>query len=638
MKGVITAASDRPGKSTKKHRQAGTVRHLNNQIPFLMSWPALTLFILQLCSLSASAQQPEYPDRLDINPAGRQLTDRLGSSIEWQGFQPGPATTDADQSISLKNRQYAKVIQKTPLSGQKGSLSLWIKPDWNPAEESSHTLLTLPWQDGKNGYMALSMGWWEPEYAKKLIFIVNNEESIACHTDSQLMQKTWNMITVVWDHTKGCRLYIDGDRQAERKLPFSGNYRSADTLLVGSDKGSTVVRGRTADFNLGSLSIWSEPLTDNDVHELYSIQSARYQGLAAEKAAWFTPSKTVPVPTVQNRALFDESAEWALSEAHMQKLLNRMQRAGLNIYIPNVWHGHGTHYPTSVTDMDPAVRKISRTVDPLLILIQAAHGKGIEVHPWFTVVRREDDKMPRYYAKGVPDLAYDVHNTDFRRFIVDLMLDMVRRYPVDGINLDYIRAMGICDSLSCQQNYSSTTGRNLTRDLNAINRDDPEAKAAIREWQDIAVTDIVERFATEARKIRPKLIISVDGEPQLDPTKRNLEGRDELTWARAGLIDIIYNMDYRQRPDVEKINALMTQSGIQHKIIQIFGNYDQRDGKVIPRDGQQIKGYGNYANTHWGNNGLSIYLAAAFTEEQANALGQGPFRTPAQTSWSANRH
>lgn len=544
----------------------------------------------------------------------------------------------------MHGEEHKEIDEFKPLNAVNGSISLWIKPLWDSRGGESHVILSMRWNDGRNGYMALSWGWWEPEGVGKLYFVLNNQDSLVCWTDSRPDLGDWNMITVVWS-SAGCKLFIDGQKLAER-LSEHGRYFSSGPMYVGSDMGSTEVRGRKSDFELDSLLVLSKSLSEKEVFALYQEQMRGFAGLEYRKQHWLTSglqsskesTKTFDGKRVENRVIFEETAEWAISELAADRLLNRIRKAGFNVLIPCVWHGRGTHYPSSVTEIDPTVKRaLKKDHDPLAALITKAHRMGIEVHPWFTVVRREDDRIPAYFGKGVPAGAYDVHDEGFRSYIVDVMLDLVKRYDIDGINLDYIRAMGLCESDRCKQDYAKKTGHDLLADQRKAAPGSPE-RTRIQSWQDEAVLDIVARLSREARKIRPNLIISVDGHPEPDESKRGTEGRNELSWAEKSLVDVIFNMDYRLKPDVNRIAAVRQKLGNKALLIQIFGNYDRRDNETIPRNGRIVSDYARYAQGHWGQDGLAYYIAQALSDDQIAALAAGPFTDSAITSWSFKRN
>ena len=550
-----------------------------------------------------------------------------------------------DGILRMKDSQYAELKNVSGIKGGSGTINLWIKPIWEPNDGKSHIIFSMTWDDEKKGYMALSWGWWEPLGSSRLYFIMNNQESIGCSTDQKLDFNDWSMVTMTWSNGErpGCKLFVDGQKLAERKLNFQGNYDSKMPLYIGSDIGSTESKGRTSDFDLDSILILANDLSEKDVFTLYKESVNKYNDLVERKDDWlnqFTGKSNAPVLSnqggvVQNRVIFDESADWAMSDLEIDRLLSRIKKAGFNVLVPCVWHGGGSHYPSPIAEMDPAVKAASkRGRDPLAVLINKAHKMGIEIHPWFTVVRREGDKLPQFYGKGVPEAAYDVHNENFRIYIVNLMADMIQRYPVDGINLDYIRAMGICESENCRQDYARRTGHDLMADYNLAGVGGSAAHNRIRLWQEQAVTDIVKRLSKIVRSTKPEIVISVDGNPEIDEDKLGLEGRNELAWVNEGIVDVVFDMDYRLKPDIKKIESIRSKMGKKGILIPIFGNYDLRDDQVIPRSGRIVSNYAQYASEYWGSNGVAYYQIQWLTDEQIKSLMARPFAEPAITAWA----
>src|SRR3569833_3444838 len=103
--------------------------------------------------------------------------------------------------------------------------------------------------------------------------------------------------------------------------------------------------------------------------------------------------------------------------------------------------------------------------------------------------------------------------------------------------------MGRCASSECAADYNRRTGGTLAADLEGQYVYGP-ARARLEQWQDGAVKDIVSRISTQARQIKPNVVISIDGHATSADKARPLEGRDELDWTNSGLINVIFNMDY----------------------------------------------------------------------------------------------
>ena len=212
----------------------------------------------------------------------------------------------------------------------------------------------------------------------------------------------------------------------------------------------------------------------------------------------------------ESRAIFDEGLNWA-SRSSAEVVCERIARAGFNVFMPCIWHGRGTIWPSKLAPWDSDAT-VAPGFDPLGHLIEVARRFDLEVHPWFTVVKRERDFFPEFYDSGTPSESFDLHRSGFRDFIVSLILEVVRQYPVHGVNLDYIRAGGICLSASCAADYVAQTGRNLLVDRAILLLPGGSAPELLT-WQDRAVEDIVRRVATGARRINSKIVISVDAVP-----------------------------------------------------------------------------------------------------------------------------
>ena len=102
------------------------------------------------------------------------------------------------------------------------------------------------------------------------------------------------------------------------------------------------------------------------------------------------------------RAILDETFQFWTTREAADRTLSRIKEAGFNVYIPVVWYGAGTTWPSRLAPWDPALSAQAATgFDPLRYVIEKAHVLGIEVHPWFTVVLRRSDLFPEFALQGV---------------------------------------------------------------------------------------------------------------------------------------------------------------------------------------------------------------------------------------------
>lgn len=333
----------------------------------------------------------------------------------------------------------------------------------------------------------------------------------------------------------------------------------------------------------------------------------------------------------ESRAVLDEGLHWA-SRKGAEDVCNRIKSAGFNVFIPCVWHGRGTTWPSSLAPWDSKFTS-PPDFDPLGNLIEVAKRYEIEVHPWFTVMRRDREFFLEYYDEGTPKESFDVHRLGFRKFISTLILEVVQKYPVHGINLDYIRAGGVCESRHCIEDYRRVTGRNLL--LDSAKRMIPGSVfKELFEWQEAAVEDIVRRVSEGARQINNNIILSVDSYPghRVD----QVQGRNSIKWAEEGIIDVIYMMRYESNPDWQSMKVIQAQMKRPEALVVLCGNYDRPDGDnnhATSRSGLKVTDLLNHARDFQVGNGVGLYLYGRLTDDQIVHLQQDTFKVPARPEW-----
>ncbi len=506
-------------------------------------------------------------------------------------------TEDGVRAIRITGRGWGEIDPMTGLSGRNGTLSFRVKPLWKETEES-RPLLSMRWGDAKGGYMVVSQGWWEPAGTHRLYFVFNNEEFAHCSAPIEIAREEWSEITVTWRGGPAgfCRLYVNGDRIAETRLSIAGDFSPRGPLFIGSDRGTSLAGGRRADAIYADLTARDDALSDGEIAYLFAKREGGEERAGKRKASWnrqllgqevlSDPQRDARGIMRESRVIFDEDMEWATSRGATDRIIATIKKAGFNVYIPCVWYGGNTLYPSALAPMAPAlVRARTRASDPLAYLIEQAHKNGIEVHPWFEVMRRDGGSFPEFAGQGVPAGAYNVHNPGFRSFIVELVTDVVRRYRVDGINLDYIRSMGNCTGASCRSDYRRFTGRDLPADIGASSSQ-KEAAISLREWNSRAVGEIVSAIAEKVRRLRPGLIISVDS--SVDSDYFLAQGNDAVEWANKGFVDVVFNMDYGRCPDWKAAANARQQFNDRKKMVMLLADYAVLDQGVVPFDGRLL--------------------------------------------------
>lgn len=285
------------------------------------------------------------------------------------------------------------------------------------------------------------------------------------------------------------------------------------------------------------------------------------------------------------KALFDEDFLW-ITKAGADKLVADAKAAGFTAIIPCVWHARGTSWKSDLAPIDKKLASANIGVnDPLGYLIKIAHQNGLKVYPWFTVFKRELDIMPQFADPSV-DKFFNPHDPKFIAFISDLVQEVVRKYETDGVNLDYVRSTGLCNSASCIADYHSKTGRDLVMD-SKVTAVSPAASQSIINWRTGAITNGVREISRKVRATRPNQMISVDTIAN-DPEWRSF-GADSITWAQEGIIDVILHMDYRKTLLKKFLQDTTKKVAEPERFVTIISNVDLPPDKIVSRSTSTVE-------------------------------------------------
>jgi uncharacterized lipoprotein YddW (UPF0748 family) len=535
------------------------------------------------------------------------------------------------------------------LSNQQGTILFWFKPNWTTTRNGpSHTLFSWGWDEGKQGYCVLSDGWWEPDGSPYGYLVLDNQLGLHCRSQLAFVKDQWRQIAVTWNFGKqaSARFYVDGELVADAIRPCNRTPSPLTPIYLGSDRGTSCAQGRSADGVFDYWCILDHALGKDQVRKYFRAQEPNWRAIEHRRESWlydvlerpYTPRRNARRQIQESRALLDEGSCWT-SRKGAEEVIDRIARAGFNVYIPCVWHGRGARWPSKLTPMETAVEKTMQDEKPdfdsLAYLIRLAHARGIEVHPWFCVCYGDPRWKPlsEFIEAGTPADAYEAHHPAFRKFMVELMLEIVRRYDVDGVNLDYIRTSGLSTSATARASYRKRFGGELLDDMK---KSGPNGwpNPNIVQWQDETVADIVRSFSSQSRAVRPSLVISVDGNPHLPTDKSSVQGRNDFWWAQEGWVDVIYSMDYSRRLSWQKTDEIREHLKRPEAAAIIVGNYESLEtGKVVGRESWLVADLIGFCQRKYPGNGVALYCYGLLDDAQIDALRRGPFREPASPSW-----
>lgn len=286
------------------------------------------------------------------------------------------------------------------------------------------------------------------------------------------------------------------------------------------------------------------------------------------------------------RALWVDGFHGGIRSAEeVTQLIGDAKRANVNTLIVQVRRRGDALYAQS---FEPPIEDpgYDGKFDGLAAVLEAAHAEGIEVHAWInaTPIWRDEapPKDPRHvYNQHGPAQAGDANwltrspkgefkfpvgyfldpgNPGAAAYLVEVYLNIVRNYPVDGIHFDYIRYPETEERLErgAGVGYNETS---LARFRRATGRTDTPAPSDERftEWRRQQVTQLVRRIYIEAKALNPHLKVSSAtiawGKPprserdflDLSPGQRIFQ--DWNGWLKEGILDLAIPMNYAREAD-----------------------------------------------------------------------------------------
>lgn len=168
------------------------------------------------------------------------------------------------------------------------------------------------------------------------------------------------------------------------------------------------------------------------------------------RAAWVSP--------IYDRGFRDWPSRPGLSpdaqRAELTTLLDEAAAIGLNTVILHVRVAGDAFYPTKYAPWSTLLSGQSGvgpspSYDPLAFAVAAAHARGLQLHAWFNPFRAALPGVPgraasthvvrqhpEWIVKYGKQTWIDPGNPAARKFVLETILDVARRYDVDGIHLD----------------------------------------------------------------------------------------------------------------------------------------------------------------------------------------------------------
>jgi len=227
------------------------------------------------------------------------------------------------------------------------------------------------------------------------------------------------------------------------------------------------------------------------------------------------------------------------------------------------WAGRAS-YPSEVLRS-----RVEPGKDPVAEGIAACHKLGLRYHAWFINLNWRtppQEIIDECAEKGLWQVAPDGQNrvneggdrvywlNPSEPGVVELqaamMAEVARKYPIDGVNFDYIRyenysgSYGERDRQRFEQ-WANVRVQDWPKDVLPGPGDEPDGvlHEQFCEWRCEQVSNVVRAASEAVRAARPECKISADVYPSW-PAHRKTVGQDWARWLKEGWIDQVYPMAY----------------------------------------------------------------------------------------------
>ncbi len=223
-------------------------------------------------------------------------------------------------------------------------------------------------------------------------------------------------------------------------------------------------------------------------------------------------------------------------QAELRQLLDLYQAAGINTILLQTRIRGTLLYPSELEPMDGCLSGTpgqSPGYDALQFAIDEAHRRGMELHAWVVTIpvgktaaagaKNLQRKHPELLKRIGVETYLNPEDTRTGDYLADICEEIVRRYDVDGIHLDYIRYPE-----TWRRKVSADQGR---RNITAIATAISQRVKAVKPWVKMSCSPIgkhddLSRYWSHGWNARSKVC------------------QDAQEWLRTGVMDQLYPMMY----------------------------------------------------------------------------------------------
>lgn len=341
---------------------------------------------------------------------------------------------------------------------------------------------------------------------------------------------------------------------------------------------------------------------------------------------------------VQMRGLWLDSGTFSKTGGRtgLKKLLDLAQKANFNLILPESYYKGLSVIPSNkLFKQDPRFKDWKE--DPLKVLIEEAHQRKMEVHPWVWVFNENTKgekgrilkKHPEWAAKNKAGEIISYHNSSWlsparrevRNYLQQRYQYLVKNYDLDGINLDYIR---FPEEYRGSFGYDQETVKKFKDkyNLDPFQLENSGPKAALwNQFRESLITRMVRESSQSLRKIKPELLISADVIPGRKEARYRVL-QDWSLWLKKDYLDFVLPMTYSENLFSEISDWIKKDREVLNKPLYAGISVFKLSSEQLLEQIALV----NEINP----NGMALFAAAHLKEKDYQQLSRGVFAKQAQ--------
>lgn len=294
------------------------------------------------------------------------------------------------------------------------------------------------------------------------------------------------------------------------------------------------------------------------------------------------PARSINPPASEIRGVWltNVDSEVLFSPDRLETALQTLRQMNFNTVYPTVWNWGYTLYPSPIaqqvsgTAIDPRV-PILQDWHMLADLIQKGHQSGLTVIPWFEfgfmttaeseiaarhpdwVTNRRDGSQ--IWQDGIYQRRWlNPFKPEVQQFILGLILEVVTRYDIDGIQFD--DHLGLPDDFGYDAYTVQLYRQEHQGKLPPANSQDP----GWVKWRADKITAFMSRVFQAVKARKPNILVSLS--PNSYPFAYYHFLQDWRYWERSGLIEELIVQVYQSNPQqfLAELSRPEVQAARQH--------------------------------------------------------------------------